>query len=77
VDRTVTPGQTCTYQLYASDRHGNASAAQPVTGSRDPRRTGVRPAGTYWGGAGEQIDLQSGNVNFTLPLVTAMGRNGR
>jgi hypothetical protein len=82
-DRTAAAGQTYNYLVYSTDRHGNHSETQPVTvvtpaaGSRDPRRTGVRPAGTYWGGAGEQIDLQSGNVNFTLPLVTAMGRNGK
>ena len=28
------------------------------------------------GAAGEQIDTLSGNLNFTLPLVKAMGRNG-
>jgi hypothetical protein len=29
-------------------------------------RTGVTSTGSYWGGAGEQIDLLSGNLNFTL-----------
>jgi hypothetical protein len=33
-------------------------------GGLDPRRVGVRALGTYWGGAGEQIDTVSGNVNF-------------
>jgi hypothetical protein len=36
----------------------------------------MRSTGSYWGGAGEQIDLLSGNLNFTLPLVRAMGRGG-
>ena len=26
---------------------------------------------------GEQIDMLSGNLNYTLPLVTAQGRNGQ
>ncbi|OYW13145.1 MAG: hypothetical protein B7X34_00810 [Acidobacteriia bacterium 12-62-4] len=32
--------------------------------------------GTYWGGLGEQIDLQSGNVNFSMPLFQAKARSG-
>ncbi|MBV9746957.1 MAG: hypothetical protein JO099_24610, partial [Acidobacteriia bacterium] len=40
----------------------------------DPRRTGIRAYGTYWGGAGEQIDTTSGNLNFSLPLIKAMAR---
>ena len=40
----------------------------------DPRRTGVTSTGSYWGGAGEQIDLHSGNLNFTLPLIKLVSR---
>ena len=40
----------------------------------DPRRTGVRTLGAYWGAAGEQIDTDSGNLNFSLPLVTPKSR---
>ena len=36
----------------------------------------MRPTGAYWGAAGEQIDLLSGNLNFTVPLIQAMGRGG-
>lgn len=36
----------------------------------------VIPTGSYWGGAGEQIDLLSGNLNYSLPLVTAVGHGG-
>jgi hypothetical protein len=39
-------------------------------------RTGVRSNGAYWGGAGEQIDMQSGNLNFSVPMVKALGRGG-
>jgi hypothetical protein len=41
------------------------------TGSR---RTGIRPNGTYWGGSFERIDVLSGNLNYTLPLIIAGGR---
>jgi RHS repeat-associated protein len=45
-------------------------------GGLDPRRTGVRPLGSYWGSAGEQIDVVSGNMNFTLPLLKPQSRGG-
>ena len=40
----------------------------------DQREIGVRTTGTYWGAAGENIDLLSGNLNFSIPLFKAMGR---
>lgn len=40
----------------------------------DPRRTGVRVFGSYWGAAGEQIDTTSGNLSFSVPLIKAMAR---
>ena len=40
----------------------------------DGRRTGVQSTGSYWGAAGEQIDLLSGNLNYTIPLLQARGR---
>jgi len=40
----------------------------------DQRRVGVQTNGTYWGGAGEEIDMLSGNLNFSVPLMKAMGR---
>jgi hypothetical protein len=81
-DTTVQPGQVYQYAFWAVDQHGNASSTAsvvvntPPAGSIDPRRVGVRPTGSYWGGAGEQIDTLSGNVNFTMPLFKAMGRGG-
>jgi hypothetical protein len=42
----------------------------------DPRRIGVHSTGSYWGAAGEQIDLLSGNLNVTVPLLTAKSRGG-
>ncbi|MCI0718723.1 MAG: hypothetical protein L0338_07070, partial [Acidobacteria bacterium] len=54
----------------------NLTLTTPPAGAVDPRRTGVRPTGSYWGAEGEQIDLLSGNLNFTLPLLRAQGRGG-
>ncbi|MEK7407925.1 MAG: hypothetical protein AAB225_22875, partial [Acidobacteriota bacterium] len=81
-DPTVSPSTTYTYTIYAVDYHWNHSAAATITvttppaGSIDPRQIGVRPLGAYWGAAGEQIDMRSGNLNFTLPLLRAQGRGG-
>ncbi len=36
----------------------------------------MRPTGAYWGGAGEQIDMRSGNLNYTTPILKALGRGG-
>lgn len=85
-DTTVQPGTEYTYTLTAFDRHWNtlSTTFDVVTpnapaGSPNPpdgRETGVRTTGTYWGAGNEQIDVLSGNVNFTVPLVKAVGRNG-
>ena len=87
--RRSTPAPTYTYSLKASIIHGNGTdtnfnvttpAFRP-TGpfpSADPegRRVGVRSTGAYWGASGENIDVMSGNLNFTLPLVKAQARSG-
>jgi hypothetical protein len=57
------PAINYTYQAYQSSTF-------------DPRRVGIRSTGTYWGAGGEQIDLVSGNLNFTLPLVHPRARGG-
>jgi hypothetical protein len=90
LDATVQPSTTYTYAFYTVDIHGNGSAetnfsiTTPPAGtgpgappnSFDPRRTGVQTTGAYWGGAGEQIDTRSGNLNFSFPILTALGRTG-
>lgn len=83
VDRdAITNGSTYVYLIRAIDWHMNTadssqfSVTVPPAGAPDPRQIGIRPTGVYWGGAGEQIDLQSGNLNYTLPLVQAKGRGG-
>jgi hypothetical protein len=49
--------------------NGPCASATP-----DGRRTGIVPTGAYWGGGNENIDVLSGNLNFSLPLLKAMGR---
>ncbi|HUS08289.1 MAG TPA: RHS repeat-associated core domain-containing protein [Bryobacteraceae bacterium] len=74
-DTTVAPGTTYTYTLYAFDFHFNAAPAAtftvttPPAGALDARQIGVRNTGAYWGGAGEQIDMRSGNLNYMMPLL--------
>jgi hypothetical protein len=77
----VQPGTAYTYEIEACDFHANCSAVNinvttPPAGAIDPREVGVRPTGTYWGSGGEQIDMRSGNLNFSIPLVKAMSRTG-
>jgi hypothetical protein len=81
VDTTVSPGTAYEYWFIAFDlRYNNTQRVFTVqtapAGSTEPRRIGVRPTGTYWGAAGEQIDVQSGNLNYRLPLLTASLRGG-
>ena len=80
-DDTVLPGSQVTYSLQAYDQDWNYSTPTTYsvtvpTSPGDESRIGVRPDGAYWGGAGEQIDLQSGNLNFSIPLFKALGRGG-
>ena len=81
-DETTQPSTAYTYQISAMDYDGNVSApatvalTTPPAQGMDSRRVGVRPSGSYWGGAGEQIDTLSGNVNFSIPLIKPQGRTG-
>ncbi|MBL8177793.1 MAG: hypothetical protein JNK48_24155 [Bryobacterales bacterium] len=81
-DAAVSPATGYTHAVEVVDLHGNASSQYSFNvttapaGSIEPRRTGVRSEGSYWGGGGEQIDMRSGNLNFTLGLVRAQGRGG-
>jgi RHS repeat-associated protein len=81
VDFTVSPSTSYTYTIYAYDFDLNyntetITVTTPPTGAIDPREIGVRPTGSYWGGGGEHIDMRSGNLNYTMPILTAMGRGG-
>lgn len=77
--------QPSTNYIYAQQMRGfhgifssqtNIFVTTPASGAVDPRRTGVRTTGSYWGAMGEQIDTLSGNLNLSLPLLQAQGRNG-
>lgn len=82
-DCATSPNTTYTYEIRSQDYHQNVSTGTSVTvrvpaaGDVDPRRVGAAPTGTYWGGAGEQIDTRSGNLNFSIPLLSAQGRKGK
>ena len=89
-DCAVSAGQTYTYGIAALDFHANRATQTDVAVTAgpgpppnpphyvppDPVRVGVRSTGAYWGAAPEQIDTRSGNLNFTVPLLRAMGRGG-
>ena len=86
-DQALSPGTQYTYTIYAQDFHlnlssgANCTATTPGGGQNPavatpPLRTGVRSNGTYWGAAPEQLDLLSGNLNWTMPLLKAQGRGG-
>src|SRR5260370_27684732 len=73
-DTTVAPNTTYTYVLQAQDYHYNNTSVTitvttPPAGEVDPREVGVRPLGSYWGGAGAQVDMLAFNLNYPLPLL--------
>jgi len=81
VNGSTTNTNVYTYTVTMYDFHLNSTtfafnASSPPAGSIDPREVGVRPLGSYWGGDGEQIDMRSGNLNYSIPLVKAQGRGG-
>ncbi|HEY3444428.1 MAG TPA: RHS repeat-associated core domain-containing protein [Paludibaculum sp.] len=79
-DNTLSPSTPYQYFIVAMDFHLNQVVGStivittPGAGSFDAHRNGVEPNGTYWGGGSENIDVQSGNLNYTLPLLKAVGR---
>lgn len=69
------PGSPSTAREAAEARLKGARPETEPTGPQvDQIELGVRPNGAYWGAAGENIDLLSGNLNFSVPLIKAMGR---
>jgi len=81
-DGTVLQSNTYSYSITPCDFHGNCGSTlsslfvSTGQGTVDGHRIGIHPTGSYWGGAGEQLDLLSGNLNYSLPLMTAVGRSG-
>ena len=82
VDDTLSPSTTYNYQFVAVDLHNNSGGTTNVPVTTPPLyqgsqwTTGVRSTGNYWGSMGENIDLLSGNLNYTIPLLSAKSRSG-
>ena len=80
VDDTLSPSTTYTYAFTAVDLHNNSSGTTTFNITTPPLyqgsqwTTGVRSTGNYWGSMGENIDLPSGNLNYTIPLLSAKSR---
>ena len=88
-DTTVNPSTPYSYSLVVVDYFFNTASTAfsarsqgypsgPPYPSSAPegRRVGVRSTGAYWGASGENIDVRSGNLSFSLPLLTLKGRAG-
>ena len=88
-DTTVIPGMQYTYTITAVNQFlltaSTSKVARSVAISSNPpypsatpegRRVGVRSTGAYWGASGENIDVRSGNLNFSFPVLSAKGRTG-
>ena len=76
---TPLPTTTPPTRIGTKGPEPRATAGTPQAdsgGGLDPRRTGVRALGSYWGGGGENIDAISGNLNFTIALFSPQTRNG-
>jgi YD repeat-containing protein len=72
-DYSAIAGTPYTYQICPEDQHGTVAAGisvnvtTPPATSVDPRRTGVRTTGSYWGGG----------LNYSLPLFSVQQRTGQ
>lgn len=53
---------------------GETQSSSTPAESISPRRVGLRHHGVHWGHAPEKIDLLSGNLNLTFPLIHARSR---
>jgi hypothetical protein len=79
-DITVAAGSTHVFGVNVTDMDGNTSAITsftvptPSAANIEAREIGIRSTGSYWGGMGEQIDMRSGNLNYSYPLLTAVSR---
>ena len=58
----------------SSHLSGQTPTSLSLVESVSPRRVGRRHNGVYWGHGPEKIDLLSGNLNLTVPLIHAQSR---
>ena len=80
-DYTVISGTDYSYSINPVDYHFNQASTPylvtpPFGGVVAAGEVGMRPTGSYWGGGGEQIDMRSGNLNYTMPVMKPVGRGG-
>ena len=74
----LNPSSPYSYNIISCDMFYNCSnslfsVTTAPANSVDPRQIGMPPTGTNWGGGGENINILSGNLNYSLPLLTAKG----
>jgi RHS repeat-associated protein len=67
-------GAALTALVSTARLSGQAQSTSSPAESTSPRRVGLRHNGIYWGHSPEKIDLLSGNLNLTLPLLHAQSR---
>lgn len=79
------PGDSFNVTVRAYDGHRNFNAGATIAVSSPPvssglvddsRRVGIHARAPHWGAMGETIDTRSMNLNYTIPLLKAQGRNG-
>ncbi len=77
----ISPSTTYQYLFVAYDFHLNVAetgwfnVTTPPAGAVDSRRVGVRSTGAYWGASPEQLNVLSGNLSYSVPLLQAKGRS--
>lgn len=81
----VGAGEQFTLSVKPVDAHFNqgTAASMQITGPPlitnyidDSRRVGVHSLAPQWGAMGESIDTRSMNLNYMVPLLKPVGRNG-
>ena len=80
----VQPGDNLSISVKAFDGQRNFSTGATTTITApfvsqvwdDSRRAGIHSLSSQWGAMGESIDMRSMNLNFSIPLLKPMGRNG-
>ncbi len=71
----IAVGVTVTLNLSAFSLFADTLSAPAVSGEgASPRRVGVRRNGAYWGHKEEKIDVLSGNLSLSLPLIQSASR---
>jgi RHS repeat-associated protein len=82
-DTNLQPDSTFTYTVLAVDREGNVSAASNSATATTLSPSNLRPEGlgksplaAYYGSGPELVNLESGNLVLSFPLIPIQGRTG-